>query len=132
MYCSDIVWMRPKSEDLRKQIVQKRIEGYSASDLSQMFGVSIRSVQRYHRKFQEDGTVRSRKMGKPEGSKLDMYQSEIQAWIEKEPSLTLEQITLRCEQKLSTKVHHTTVMRVLERWGYSYKKNSIRQRAKPS
>jgi len=121
--------MRPKSEDLRTQIVRKRSEGYSAADLSQIFGVSVRSVQRYYRRFLKDGTVRADKMGKPEGSKLDAYRTAIQSWIEKEPGLTLEQMALRCEERLSVKVHHTTVMRVLDRWGYSYKKNSARQRA---
>jgi transposase len=122
--------MRPKSEDLRSQIVRKRMEGFSAADLSQMFGVSVRSVQRYYRRFLKEGTTQPRKLGKPEGSKLDSYRSVIEGWIEQEPGLTLEQLTQRCEVEVSTKVLHTTVMRVLDKWGYSFNKNSARQRAK--
>ena len=122
--------MRPLSEDLRKRIVDKRSEGYSAADISQMFGVCVRSVQRIYRLYLEQGTVKAAKMGKPEGSRLDTHRDSICGWIEEEPGLTLEQLTERCALQLKLPVHHTTVMRALSRWGYSYKKNALRQRAK--
>ncbi len=121
--------MRAISEDLRQRIIQKRVEGYSASDLSALFGVSVRSVQRYCKRYLERGTVSADKQGRAEGSKLDAYREPISRWIRKEPGLTLEQVCERCRLQLATSVHHTTLLRVLRRWGYRYKKNTLRQGA---
>lgn len=118
------------SEDLRKRIVIKREEGYSQAEVSQMFGVSSSSVYRFFRKYGESGDVQPKKRGQPEGSKLDPHKELICHWIGKEPGLTLEEITARLGTELELQVHHTTVMRVLAKWGYSYKKNSLRQRTK--
>ncbi len=122
---------RPLSEDLRKRIAQKRGEGYSEADVSQMFGVSTSSVYRFFKRQRESGDLMPKKMGQPEGSKLNVHKSLIEQWIKKEPGATLEELTQRLGDELDTHVHFTTVMRALARWGYSYKKNSIRERAKP-
>ncbi len=117
---------RPLSEDLRKRIVKKREEGYSEADVSQMFGVSTSSVYRFFKRQRESGDLKPKKMGQPEGSKLNPHKDLIQGWIKKEPGVTLEELTARLADELDIHVHHTTVMRALSRWGYSYKKNSIR------
>lgn len=52
-------------------------------------------------------------------------------WIKKEPGLTLEELTAKLATNLIVHVHHTTVMRALFKWGYRYKKNSLRQGANP-
>jgi transposase len=122
---------RPLSEDLRKRIVKKREEGYSEADVSQMFGVSTSSVYRFFKRQRESGDLKPKKMGQPEGSKLNPHKDLIQGWIQKEPGVTLEELTARLADELDIHVHHTTVMRALSRWGYSYKKNSVRKGAKP-
>lgn len=122
---------RPLSEDLRKRIVKKREEGYSEADVSQMFGVSTSSVYRFLRKQRETGQLKPKKMGQPEGSKLDPHKAVITGWVEKDRGATLEELTTRVAEELDLQVHHTTVMRALSKWGYSYKKNSLRKRAKP-
>jgi len=123
---------RPLSEDLRKRIVEKREEGYSEADVSQMFGVSTSSVYRFCKQEREHGHLRPEKMGQPEGSRLDQHQECLRAWIKNEPGLTLEELTERCAERLEVFVHHTTVMRVLHKWGYRYKKNSMPEGAKPT
>ena len=114
--------MRPKSNDLRERIVARREAGDSAASISKLFGVSIRSVQRYVKRQRERGTVTAEKLGKPEGSKLDLQRERISQWIQEEPGLTLEQISDRLKEQQQLQVHHTTVMRVLRRWGYRFKK----------
>lgn len=116
------------SEDLRNRIVQKREEGYSQAQVSQLLGVSSSSVYRFFRKYRESGDIQPKKRGQPEGSKLDPHKKLLCQWIGKEPGLTLEEIRARLDAELDLQVHHTTVMRVLAKWGYSYKKNSLRQR----
>lgn len=123
---------RPFSEDLRNRIVKKRDEGYSEADISEMFGVSTSSVYRLCKRQRDHGHVRPNKMGQPEGSRLDPHRERISAWIKKDPGMTLEEMASRLADELCINVHHTTVMRALSRWGYSYKKNSLRQRAEPS
>ena len=123
---------KPLSEDLRKRIVAKRDEGHTAAEVSQMFGVSMRSINRFCARMREQGNISHDKLGKPPGLRLDAHQEEISKWIAKEPGLTLEEIATRCEKKLGLSVHLTTVMRALAKWGFRYKKNDIRQRTEPS
>ncbi len=122
---------RPLSEDLRKRIVKKREEGYSESDVSQMFGVSTSSVYRLCKQQRDHGHLQPGKLGQPEGSRLDPHRERISGWIKKEPGVTLGEMTARLADELDIHVHHTTVMRALSKWGYRYKKNSIREGAKP-
>lgn len=117
---------RPLSEDLRERIVAKRSEGYSSSDIAQMFDVSVRSVDRLCERLRNHGTVCADKQGAPVGSKLEVHRDQICDWIKKDTGLTLEELTTKLAADLSVHVHHTTVMRALFRWGYRYKKNSLR------
>lgn len=118
--------MRPISHDLRTRIVQMRQAGHSAAAISALLGVCVRSVQRYYKTFLDTGTVDTLKLGKPMGSRLDKHQETISAWIKESPGLTLEEICARLEHEQKMSVHHTTLLRVLRRWGFRYKKNDIR------
>ena len=122
---------RPLSEALRERIVAKREEGYRSSDISQMFGVSVRSVDRFCERLRNHGTVCAEKQGAPSGSKLEAHRDQICDWIKKEPGLTLEELTAKLATNRIVHIHHTTVMRALFKWGYRYKKNSLRQGANP-
>ena len=122
---------RPLSEDLRKRIVKKREEGYREADISDMLSVSRSSVYRLCQQQRERGHLRTKKMGQPEGARLDPHKELIRGWIQKEPGLTLEELTERLAGQLDVCVHHTTVMRALFKWGYRYKKNAVREGAKP-
>lgn len=122
----------PLSEDLRRRIVEKSESGYDVSEISEMFNVSICSVYRFRKLYREQGNIRARKLGKPAGSKLDVHRESIQAWIKKQPALTLEEMSQLCAHELGMSVHHTTLLRVLRQWGYRYKKNDLRERTKSS
>ena len=120
--------MRPISNDLRIRIVQMRQAGHSAADISALLRVCVRSVQRYYKAFLDTGSVDARKKGKPEGSRLDPHKTLISDWIKKSPSITLEEMCARLEQQKQLLVHHTTLLRVLRRWGFRYKKKRYSQR----
>jgi putative transposase len=123
---------KPLSEDLRKRIVAKRQEGHTTAEVSRMFGVSMRSINRFCALVRTQGNLSHNKLGKPPGLRLDAHQEEISKWIAEAPGLTLEEIAARCEKQLGLSVHLTTVMRALAKWGFRYKKNDIRQRTKPA
>lgn len=103
-----------------------RQAGHSAADISALLGVCVRSVQRYYKAFLDTGSVDALTLGKPKGSKLDKHRAMISAWIKESPGLTLEEICSRLELEQQVSVHHTTLLRVLRRWGFRYKKNDIR------
>jgi transposase len=117
---------KPLSEDLRKRIVAKRDEGHTTAEVSRIFGVSMRSVDRFCARMRAQGNLIHDKLGKPSGLRLDAHQEEISDWIAKEPGLTLEEIAARCETQFGLSIHHTTVMRALAKWGFRYKKNDVR------
>ena len=119
--------MRPKSNDLRERIINQRLAGHSASEISSLFDVSIRSVQRYYRRYLERDCVSADRKGRREGSKLDARRDSISAWIKQTPGITLKELCERCEEHFDLRVHHTTMLRVLRRWGYRYKKNDLRK-----
>jgi transposase len=79
-----------------------------------MFGVSMRSVDRY--------CTRIRTQGSLSHNQLDAHRVEISKRIAKEPGFILENIAARCEKQLRRSIHHTTVMRALSKWGFRYKK----------
>ena len=120
---------RPFSEDLRKRIVKKREEGFSEADVSQMFGESFSSFYRFIRRQRETGELKPKKMGQPGGSILDSHKDLITGWVEENRGAMLEELTTRLAEETDLHVHFTTVMRALSRWGYSYKKNSLRKGA---
>lgn len=117
---------KPLSEDLRKRIVAKRDEGHTTAEVSRIFGVSMRSVDRFCARMRAQGNLIHDKLGKPSGMRLDAHQEEISDWIAKEPGLTLEEIAARCATQFDLPIHHTTVMRALAKWGFRYKKNDVR------
>lgn len=117
----------PLSIDLRSRIVEKREAGFSAAEISEMFRVSLSSVYRFCKLQREQGNVNAGKLGQPARSKLDAHAPLIQKWIQEQPGLTLAELTHRCVDELNLSVHHTTILRVLRKWGYRYKKNDLRQ-----
>lgn len=120
----------PLSIDLRRRIVDKRADGCSVAEISEQFSVSVRSVHRYCKLQRDHGSICAKKLGKPRVSKLDAHRERIESWINKQPGLTLQELTIRCADELKLSIHHTTLLRALRKWGYSYKKNALRQRTK--
>lgn len=122
--------MRPLSEDLRKRIIDKREAGYGPTDISSLFGVSRRAIYRLYERYDRTGSLSAMKPGRRCGSELDAYKEQILGWIDERSDLTLEQLQERCLDQLKLKVSVSNLDRVLRLWGLSYKKNSVRKRAK--
>lgn len=122
--------MKSYSMDLRERLVAGRERGQSAEELARLFQVSKRSVERYWKRFEQEGTLEAKKRGGYRRSRLQGHDETLRQWIEQEPDLSLEQMRQRLLKLLDIRVGNTALWHRLEKLGLSYKKNPLRRRAK--
>lgn len=115
--------------DLRERIVLARADGHSAAEVSKLFRVSKRSVERYWRSYLESGSVQPKQRGGYRRSRLEAHDDTLRSWVEDEPDLTLEELRQRCLDELSVKIGTTALWQRLDHIGLSFKKNATRRRA---
>lgn len=127
-----MIGMEPYSEDLRKRIIRARKNGRSAQEISVLYDIHKRSVERYWKRYQETGTYARDKMGRRPGSMLDPYKQTILDWIKEEPGITLEQLCDRLSDKFDITISIPGLWLRLKEYGLSYKKNGTRKRATTS
>lgn len=123
--------MQTYSKDLRERIVAARKRGLSAQEISRIFGVSKRSVERFWKLYLETGGVQPRQRGGYRRSCLEKHDQTLRGWIEREADLTLSQLRDRLALDLGIKLGITALWHRLEHLGLSYKKNAARRRARP-
>jgi transposase len=121
--------MKSYSLDLRERIVAARARGDSAAEVAKRFAVSKRSVERYWKLRQQNGSVAGKRRGGYRRSALEGHDQRLRHWIEKEPGLTLAQLGERLRQRHRVSLGTTALWHRLERLGLSYKKNAARRRA---
>ena len=124
--------MRTLSSDLRERIVAAREGGQSAQEVSRMFRVSKRSVERFWKLYLITGAVEPKQRGGYRRSCLEKYDEKLRGWIKEEVDLTLAQLQERIDRELKIKLGITALWHRLERLGLSYKKNPARRRARPA
>ena len=124
--------MQSYSLDLRERLVAGRQRGQSAEELARAFGVSKRSVERYWKRQQQEGTAQAKPRGGYRRSCLEGQDEQLREWILKQPDLTLEQLQERLLEQLDIRIGITALWHRLEKLGLSYKKNAARRRARSS
>jgi transposase len=121
--------MRPLSEDLRQRIIRAKKAGESHGKVAQRFAVSVRTVERYWQRYREEGHCRVGQMGGHRRSRLHGHEQTVGAWIEAQPSLSLEELRVRCQQELGVVLTVSALWYRLKALGLSYKKSDARRRA---
>lgn len=116
--------------DLRERIVAGRKEGQSAQALAKRFKVCKRSVERFWKRYSEEGQVGCRQRGGYRKSRLCGHEKELRQWIKQEPDLTLPELSERCQHKLKVQICPSHLSRCLAKLGLSFKKNDTRRRAR--
>ena len=124
--------MKSYSLDLRERLVSGRQRGHSAEELARVFGISKRSVERYWKRQQEEGTVQARQRGGYRCSRLEGHDEQLREWIAQQPDLSLEQLRERLLEQLHIRIGIAALWHRLEKLGLSYKKNAARRRARPA
>ncbi len=122
---------RPYSLDLRERVASAVSCGESCRSVSRTFGVSVASVVRWSQRARETGSAAAYAMGGRRRWVLEAEGDWLLARIAEKPDLTLHALLAELAER-GTRVCCDTLWRFLKREGISFKKNRVRQRARPA
>ena len=121
---------RPLSTDLRERLVLAVEGGQSRRSAAKVFGVSAATAIRWLDQWRRSGSVAPKPQGGDNRShRIEAYAEEILALIDEAPDITLAEIVAHLDETHGLKVAQSTVWRLLDRRGLTFKKNRARQRA---
>ena len=122
--------VQPYSTDLRERVVHAVADGASCRAAAQRFGVAASTAIKWVQQWRHTGSVRPRPQGGDHRSqRLEAHAAEIVQLIEDAPDVTLAEIADQVRKRHGLVVAPSTVWRLLDRHGMSFKKNHTRQRA---
>lgn len=115
------------SEDLRERVIAAVEAGATRRAAATQFKVSVSSAIRWVQRWQTDWAIAA----KPRGgsiSPLEDHAAVLAGLVAEQPDLTLDEFcAVLQERKIATS--RVSVWRFFSRHGFSFKKNSARQRA---
>ncbi len=121
---------RPLSTDLRERLVLAVEDGQSRRSAAKVFGVSAATAIRWVDQWRRSGSVAPKPQGGDNRShRIEAYAQEILALIDEAPDITLAEIVAHLDETHGLKVAQSTVWRLLDRRGLTFKKNRARHRA---
>src|SRR5437870_13433897 len=119
---------KPYSVDLRARVIEDVETGASRREAAERYGISPSVVVIWVQRFEETGSVAA----KPSGgstSPLEQHAEFLLGLIADQPDLTLDEIIAALTKRRIT-CSRSAVWRFFDRRGITYKKNSVRGRAK--
>ena len=120
---------RPLSTDLRERLVLAVEGGQSRRSAAKVFGVSAATAIRWVDQWRRSGSVAPKPQGGDNRShRIEAYAEEILALIDEAPDITLAEIVAQLDETHGLKVAQSTVWRLLDRRGLTFKKNRARHR----
>jgi transposase len=97
------------------------------------FGIAASTAIKWVEQWERTGDVRPRPQGGDQRShRLEAHAGEILGLIETQADITLAEIAEHLDRRHGVKVAQSTIWRLLDRHGMSFKKNRARQRAAAS
>ena len=121
-------FMNAYSEDLRKKIVEAAERGMSKTEVARAFGVGVSSIKRYVATVREGRSLAPKR---PPGSKPKLDERArklLEADLEERPAATLPERREFLERVAGVRVSGSTISRMLERLGWSRKKDRWERR----
>ena len=122
---------RPYSIDLRERVVASTAGGRSVRATAVLFGVSVASVVKWSQRKERTGSVAPGKIGGHRKPVLLPEREWLHQRIAAEPDLTLRAILAELHDR-GVKASYGALWEFLGREGLSFKKNRVRQRARPA
>ena len=123
---------RPYSLDLRERVVAAVAAGESCRKVAATFKVSVASVVRWSQRSRASGSAAAKRMG---GNRPRSLTSEQRDWLlgrlAAVPDLTLRALVAELGER-GVVTSYGSVWRTVHDVGISFKKNSIRHRARSS
>ena len=120
---------KPYSQDLRERVIEALEEGHTQNEVAQMLKVCRRTVVNYAQRWRTTGAIEPDKFGGYKTHKLARFADKVKSLVEAEPDQTLAELKSKLESK-KIKVSASAIDRFLKASGLTYKKNSVRRRAK--
>jgi transposase len=118
---------RAYSNDLRERVVAMA-ESCPNRETGSVLGVSAASVSRWGNRKRQTGSVAPAKVGGHRKPILLSEHSWLTARLETEPDITLRALLAELHDR-GVEVSYGALWNYLEREGFSFKKNRVRQRA---
>ncbi len=117
------VGMNAYSEDLRKKIVEALRRGMGKSEAARAFGVSLSSVKRYAKLYDEGRPLAPKKRPGSRPKIDEDAKRLLEADLRRRPTATLEERREYLGRVARVAVSRATLSRVLKRLGWSRKKD---------
>ncbi len=121
---------KPLSIDLRERLVSAVAGGMSRRGAAVRFGVAPSTSIKWVDQWRRTGDVGPRPQGGDKRShRIEAHAEEILALVDTTPDITLGEIAAQLDEMHGLRVALSTVWRLLDRRGMTFKKNRARQRA---
>lgn len=121
---------KPLSQDLRERLIAAVEGGQSRRSAARRFGVAASTAIKWLDQWQREGRVSAKPVGGDRHShRMEAYATEILALVAKTPDITLAEIAAYLEAEYGVQAAQSTVWRLLDRHGMTFKKNGARKRA---
>ena len=124
---------RPLSTDIRSRLVLAVEGGMTRRSAAKRFGIAASTAIKWVERWRGSGSVEPRPQGGDRRShRLEAHAEEILELIAVRPDITLAEISEHLVQVHGVKTAPSSVWRLLDRHGMTFKKNRARQRAAAS
>lgn len=121
---------KPLSTDLRERLVSAVDGGMTRRSAAKRFGVAASTAIKWVDQWHRTGDVEPRPQGGDHRShRLEAHAEEILELIEETPDITLSELAEHLDEMHGVKAAQSTIWRLLDRHGMTFKKNRARQRA---
>lgn len=120
----------PLSQDLRRRVVQARLDGLTIEATAERFSIGTASVQRWTRQFRETGSVAPKPHnGGPKPKIRDEGADVLRALVLEQPTLTIAEYAAEWTTRTGISTSVSAMHRALTELGLRLKKGA---RSRPS
>ena len=117
------------SIDLRERMVSAVKDGMSRRGAAERFGVAASTAIKLVDQWRRTGDVCPQPQGGDKRSqRIEAHAEEILALVEEVPDITLGEMAVHLDETYGLRVSQSSVWRLLDRHGMTFRKNRARQR----
>jgi transposase len=119
----------PLSKDLRERLISAVENGQSRRSAARRFGVAASTAIKWVDRWRREGRVEAKPLGGDRHShRMEAHADEVLALVKETPDITLAEIAVHLQDAHGLRVAQSTVWRLLDRHGQTFKKNRARKR----